>query len=109
MLLELITKQRAYYLARLANDVMLLDWVKGLLKEQQLETLVDADLEGNYIDEEVEKLIQIALLCTQSSPTERPKMSEVVRMLEGHGLAERWKEWQKEEMFCQEFNQHAST
>ncbi|KAK4476880.1 hypothetical protein RD792_016044, partial [Penstemon davidsonii] len=106
MLLELITGQRAFDLARLANDddVMLLDWVKGLLKEKKLETLVDADLQGNYIDEEVEQLIQVALLCTQGSPTERPKMSEVVRMLEGDGLAERWEEWQKEEMFRQEFN-----
>ncbi|XP_073148748.1 BRASSINOSTEROID INSENSITIVE 1-associated receptor kinase 1-like [Henckelia pumila] len=106
MLLELITGQRAFDLARLANDddVMLLDWVRGLLKEKKLETLVDADLQGNYIDDEVEQLIQVALLCTQSSPLERPKMSEVVRMLEGDGLAERWEEWQKEEMFRQEFN-----
>ncbi|KAK6241408.1 Protein kinase domain - like 10 [Theobroma cacao] len=106
MLLELITGQRAFDLARLANDddVMLLDWVKGLLKDRRLETLVDADLQGNYIDEEVEQLIQVALLCTQGSPMERPKMSEVVRMLEGDGLAERWEEWQKEEMFRQEFN-----
>ncbi|MBA0828954.1 hypothetical protein Goarm_013579, partial [Gossypium armourianum] len=107
MLLELITGQRAFDLARLANDddVMLLDWVKGLLKERKLETLVDSDLNGNYIDEEVEQLIQVALLCTQGTPMERPKMSEVVRMLEGDGLAERWEEWQKEEMVRQEFNQ----
>lgn len=106
MLLELITGQRAFDLARLANDddVMLLDWVKGLLKEKKLETLVDADLQGNYDDAEVEQLIQVALLCTQGSPMERPKMSEVVRMLEGDGLAERWEEWQKEEMFRQEVN-----
>ncbi|CAK9141069.1 unnamed protein product [Ilex paraguariensis] len=106
MLLELITGQRAFDLARLANDddVMLLDWVKGLLKEKKLETLVDADLQGNYVDEEVEQLIQVALLCTQTSPMERPKMSDVVRMLEGDGLAERWEEWQKEEMFRQEVN-----
>lgn len=78
--------------------------MKGLLKEKKLETLVDGDLMGNYIDEEVEQLIQVALLCTQGSPLERPKMSEVVRMLEGDGLAERWEEWQKEEMFRQEFN-----
>ena len=78
--------------------------VKGLLKEKKLETLVDGDLQGNYIDAEVEQLIQVALLCTQSSPMERPKMSEVVRMLEGDGLAERWEEWQKEEMFRQEAN-----
>uniref|UniRef100_A0A6N2KDF8 non-specific serine/threonine protein kinase n=1 Tax=Salix viminalis TaxID=40686 RepID=A0A6N2KDF8_SALVM len=106
MLLELITGQRAFDLARLANDddVMLLDWVKGLLKDKKLEMLVDADLQRNYIDDEVEQLIQVALLCTQSSPMERPKMSEVVRMLEGDGLAERWEEWQKEEIFRQDFS-----
>ncbi|XP_009362500.1 BRASSINOSTEROID INSENSITIVE 1-associated receptor kinase 1 isoform X1 [Pyrus x bretschneideri] len=113
MLLELITGQRAFDLARLANDddVMLLDWVKGLLKDRRLETLVDADLNGNYVDDEVEQLIQVALLCTQGTPGERPKMSEVVRMLEGDGLAERWEEWQKEEVFRQDFNpiHHPST
>ncbi|OAY80910.1 Somatic embryogenesis receptor kinase 1 [Ananas comosus] len=104
MLLELITGQRAFDLARLANDddVMLLDWVKALLKEKKLEMLVDPDLQNNYIDVEVESLIQVALLCTQSSPMERPKMSEVVRMLEGDGLAERWEEWQKVEVVRQE-------
>ncbi|KAK8700316.1 hypothetical protein V6N13_018715 [Hibiscus sabdariffa] len=98
--------QRAFDLARLANDddVMLLDWVKGLLKDRRLETLVDSDLDGNYIDEEVEQLIQVALLCTQGTPMERPKMAEVVRMLEGDGLAERWEEWQKDEMVRQEVN-----
>ncbi|KAL3523600.1 hypothetical protein ACH5RR_016434 [Cinchona calisaya] len=106
MLLELITGQRAFDLARLANDddVMLLNWVKGLLKEKKLEALVDANLQGNYVEDEVEQLIQIALLCTQNSPTERPKMSEVVKMLEGDALAERWLDWQKEEMFRWEFN-----
>ncbi|XP_009379688.1 BRASSINOSTEROID INSENSITIVE 1-associated receptor kinase 1-like [Pyrus x bretschneideri] len=106
MLLELITGQRAFDLARLANDddVMLLDWVKGLLKDRRLETLVDADLNGNYVEDQVEQLIQVALLCTQGTPGDRPKMSEVVRMLEGDGLAERWEEWQKEEVFRQDFN-----
>ncbi|XP_030942381.1 BRASSINOSTEROID INSENSITIVE 1-associated receptor kinase 1-like [Quercus lobata] len=106
MLLELITGQRAFDLARLANDddVMLLDWVKGLLKDKKLEALVDADMQGEYVEDEVEELIQVALLCTQGAPMERPKMSEVVRMLEGDGLAERWEEWQKEEMFRQDFN-----
>ncbi|GAB4861037.1 Somatic embryoproteinsis receptor kinase 1 [Ancistrocladus abbreviatus] len=104
MLLELITGQRAFDLARLANDddVMLLDWVKGLLKEDKLEMLVDPDLQNNYIESEVKQLIQVALLCTQGSPNARPKMSEVVRMLEGDGLAERWDEWQKVEILRQE-------
>ncbi|KAL3586387.1 hypothetical protein D5086_013254 [Populus alba] len=33
---------------------------------------------------------KVALLCTQYLPAHRPKMSEVVRMLEGDGLAEKW-------------------
>ncbi|KAJ0975200.1 hypothetical protein J5N97_017165 [Dioscorea zingiberensis] len=101
MLLELITGQRAFDLARLANDddVMLLDWVKGLLKDRRVEMLLDPDLQNNYIEAEVESLIQVALLCTQASPMDRPKMSEVVRMLEGDGLTERWEEWEKIEVW----------
>ncbi|XP_048439211.1 BRASSINOSTEROID INSENSITIVE 1-associated receptor kinase 1-like isoform X1 [Pyrus x bretschneideri] len=90
MLLELITGQRGFD-PQLASDdsLMLVDWVKQLLKDRRLETLVDSDLNRNYIDDQVEQLIQVALLCTQGSPRERPKMSEVVQMLEGNGLAER--------------------
>lgn len=66
--------------------------------------LVDPDLQTNYIETEVEQLIQVALLCTQGSPTERPKMSEVVRMLEGDGLAEKWDEWQKVEVHRQDMD-----
>ncbi|CAN6678648.1 unnamed protein product [Malus baccata var. baccata] len=106
MLLQLITGRRPFDLARLASsdDVMLFNWVKRLLKDQRLETLVDADLNGNYVDDQVEQLIQVALLCTHGTPGERPKMSEVVRMLEGNGLTERWEEWQKEKVFRQDFN-----
>lgn len=106
MLLELITGQRAFDLARLANDddVMLLDWVKGLLKDKKLETLVDADLQGDYIEVEVEELIRVALLCTDGAAAQRPKMSEVVRMLEGDGLAERWEQWEKDDIIRQEYN-----
>ncbi|KAJ0748628.1 putative transferase [Helianthus annuus] len=78
--------------------------VKGLLKERKLEMLVDPDLERDYIDSEVEQLIQVALLCTQGSPMDRPKMCDVVRMLEGDGLDERWDEWQKVEVNRQEID-----
>eukprot|EP00850_Spirogloea_muscicola_P024038 SM000427S15756 [mRNA] locus=s427:9908:14784:+ [translate_table: standard] len=101
MLLELMTGQRAFDLARIANDedAMLLDWVKGLLREGQIHQLVDKDLkEGEYNVVDVEQMIQVALLCTQGTPAERPKMAECVRMLEGDGLAERWEEWQKVEV-----------
>jgi len=59
---------------------------------------VDNNLNQNYDSEDLEMIIQIALLCTQPSPEDRPSMSEVVRMLEGEGLAERWEEWQHVEV-----------
>ena len=81
--------------------------MKGLVKDK-LGTLVDGDLQGQYDEKEVEQLSQVALLCAQGSPKKRPKMSEVVRMLEGDGLAEKWGKWQREEVFSHEnvFQQH---
>ncbi|EFJ27434.1 hypothetical protein SELMODRAFT_172211 [Selaginella moellendorffii] len=103
LLLELITGQGAFDFNRLLTnkDVMLLDWwlqqVKQLQHANNLDRLVDAELKGNYNAVELEEMVQVALLCTQMFPADRPKMSEVVRMLEGDGLAERWEEWQKVE------------
>ncbi|KAB2058140.1 hypothetical protein ES319_A11G214100v1 [Gossypium barbadense] len=100
MLLELVTGQCAIDFSRLEDedDVLLLDHVKKLEREKMLDAIVDRNLNKNYIMQEVEAMIQVALLCTQSSPEDRPAMSEVVRMLEGEGLAERWEEWQHVEV-----------
>ncbi|KAL0350061.1 UNVERIFIED_CONTAM: putative LRR receptor-like serine/threonine-protein kinase [Sesamum radiatum] len=78
--------------------IMLLELVKKLQREKKLDAIVDRNLNRNYNIHEVEMMIQVALLCTQSSPEDRPAMSEVVRMLEGEGLAERWEEWQHVEV-----------
>ncbi|KAJ9670119.1 hypothetical protein PVL29_026583 [Vitis rotundifolia] len=100
MLLELVTGQRAIDFSRLEeeDDVLLLDHVKKLEREKRLDAIVDRNLNRNYDIQEVEMMIQVALLCTQPSPEDRPAMSEVVRMLEGEGLAERWEEWQHVEV-----------
>ncbi|KAB1200418.1 hypothetical protein CJ030_MR0G007262 [Morella rubra] len=100
MLLELVTGQRAIDFSRLEeeDDVLLLDHVKKLEREKRLDAIVDPNLTKNYGIQEVEMMIQVALLCTQSSPEDRPAMSDVVRMLEGEGLAERWEEWQHVEV-----------
>lgn len=99
MLLELVTGQRAIDLSRLQeeDDVLLLDHVKKLQHEKRLDMIVDPDM-TEYDVQEVEQMIQVALLCTQGSPEDRPSMDEVVRMLSGEGLAERWEEWQQVEV-----------
>ncbi|KAL3526662.1 hypothetical protein ACH5RR_011318 [Cinchona calisaya] len=91
LLLELITGQRALEFGKAANQKgAMLDWVKKIHQEKKLDILVDRDLKNNYDCVELEEMVQVALLCTQYLPSYRPKMSEVIQMLEGDGLAERW-------------------
>jgi hypothetical protein len=71
--------------------------VKKIHQEKKLELLVDKDLKNNYDPIELDETVQVALLCTQNLPSHRPKMSEVVRMLEGDGLAEKWEASQRAE------------
>ncbi|XWS75398.1 hypothetical protein CRYUN_Cryun01aG0083300 [Craigia yunnanensis] len=98
LLLELITGQRALEFGKAANQKgAMLDWVRKIHQEKKLEVLVDKDLKNNYDRIELEEMVQVALLCTQYLPGHRPKMSEVVRMLEGDGLAERWEASQRAE------------
>ncbi|KZV18629.1 protein NSP-INTERACTING KINASE 1 [Dorcoceras hygrometricum] len=98
LLLELITGQRALEFGKAANQKgAMLDWVKKIHQEKKLDMLVDKDLRNNYDRIELEEMVQVALLCTQYLPSHRPKMSEVVRMLEGDGLAEKWEASQKAE------------
>ncbi|EHA8591163.1 protein NSP-INTERACTING KINASE 1 [Cocos nucifera] len=96
LLLELITGQTALEFGKAANQKgAMLDWVKKIHQEKKLDTLVDKDLRDKYDRIELEEMVQVALLCTQYLPVHRPKMSEVVRMLEGDGLAERWEASQR--------------
>ncbi|CAI9096354.1 OLC1v1032474C1 [Oldenlandia corymbosa var. corymbosa] len=98
LLLELITGQRALEFGKAANQKgAMLDWVKKIHQEKKLDMLVDKDLKANYDKIELEEMVQVALLCTQYLPSQRPKMSEVVRMLEGDGLAEKWEATQRAE------------
>ncbi|KAK7858402.1 putative leucine-rich repeat receptor-like serine/threonine-protein kinase [Quercus suber] len=58
---------------------------KALVSQQKgnLMDLVDLNLKSNFSKEEAVKIMKVALLCTNPSPTLRPTMSAVVSMLEG--------------------------
>lgn len=109
-LLELVTGQRAIDFARLDedDDVLLLDHIKKLQREKRLNDIVDRNL-TDYDPKEVETIIQVALLCTQSLPEDRPDMVQVVGMLQGVGLAESWAQWEQwEEVRNQELSLSAN-
>ncbi|XP_050234988.1 probable LRR receptor-like serine/threonine-protein kinase RFK1 [Mercurialis annua] len=65
------------------NFACLLDWACHLQQNKNLKELVDERLGSEFNKKEAERMIKVALLCTNGSPSLRPIMSEVVSMLEG--------------------------
>lgn len=63
--------------------VYLLDWAYVLQEQENLLELVDPVLGSHYSKEEAMRMLNIALICTNPSPTLRPAMSAVVSMLDG--------------------------
>ncbi|XP_047315445.1 probable LRR receptor-like serine/threonine-protein kinase At1g07650 isoform X2 [Impatiens glandulifera] len=64
--------------------VYLLDWAYVLQERDCLLELVDPELGSDYSSEEAMVMLNVALLCTNASPTLRPTMHQAVSMLEGH-------------------------
>ena len=50
--------------------------------------IVDPKLGSEFNQAEAERMIKVALLCTNASPTLRPAMSAVVSMLEGRSIVQ---------------------
>ncbi|KAK4285852.1 hypothetical protein QN277_002489 [Acacia crassicarpa] len=63
--------------------VHLLDWAYVLQEQGNLLELVDPRLGSRYSQEEAMRMLNLALLCTNPSPSLRPAMSSIVSMLEG--------------------------
>ncbi|ONK66863.1 uncharacterized protein A4U43_C06F12810 [Asparagus officinalis] len=93
LLLELITGPKTLSSGNApVQKGMILDWVRALHEEKRIQTLVDKDLNGSFNDNELESVVDVILLCTQSNPVLRPKMSEVVKALEAARPADRTEE-----------------
>ncbi|KAL7218640.1 hypothetical protein ACSBR2_011826 [Camellia fascicularis] len=70
------------------DSLYLLDWALELKEKGKLLELVDPKLGPDFVQKEVIVMINVALLCTNVTPTVRPTMSSVVSMLEGRTVVE---------------------
>ncbi|KAI3810095.1 hypothetical protein L1987_19703 [Smallanthus sonchifolius] len=64
------------------EKIYLLEWAWNLHEANSEVELVDEEL-SEFDQNEVKRVTRIALLCTQTSPMQRPPMSRVVAMLSG--------------------------
>nr|VDD09486.1 unnamed protein product [Brassica oleracea] len=68
----------------IAVGVLLLEytkWFSPLVYDKKYGEIVDQKLNEKYVDEELEKVIFVRLMCAQSETESRPTISEVVEML----------------------------
>ncbi|XP_027343325.1 L-type lectin-domain containing receptor kinase VII.1-like [Abrus precatorius] len=63
----------------------LIEWLVSLVVQGQLHSAIDGRLKakGGYTILEAERLLHLGLLCSNSDPSIRPTMRQVVKMLEG--------------------------
>ncbi|KAI3893128.1 hypothetical protein MKW98_028630 [Papaver atlanticum] len=87
MLLELITGKRPVDTSNTYMEDSLVDWARPILTralgDGNFEELVDPRLENNYSPSEMVRMVACAAACIRHSARRRPKMSQIVRALEG--------------------------
>lgn len=91
MLLELITGRRPLDPTSKLMEDSLVDWARPLMTKAiesgNYDELVDPRLEGNYVPQELARMVSVAASSIRHSARMRPKMSQIVRTLEGEQLS----------------------
>ncbi|MED6162868.1 hypothetical protein PIB30_074497 [Stylosanthes scabra] len=89
VLLELVTGRKAIDINRPRGQQCLSEWARPLLEEEEgREELVDPSIRKGYIHihKEVNRMLECCSMCIRRDPHSRPRMSQVLRMLEPHIL-----------------------
>ncbi|KAK6127976.1 hypothetical protein DH2020_038278 [Rehmannia glutinosa] len=60
------------------------DWALPLACQRKFDEIVDQRLNGNYVKEELRRVVFVGLVCADNRPEKRPTMLEVVEMLKGN-------------------------
>ncbi|KAF5751277.1 inactive protein kinase [Tripterygium wilfordii] len=83
VLVELVTGRKAVDLNRPKGQQCLTEWARPLLEENAIDELIDPRLGNCYSEHEAYCMLHAALLCIRRDPHCRPRMSQVLRILEG--------------------------
>ncbi|KAE9613954.1 hypothetical protein Lal_00016599 [Lupinus albus] len=92
MLLELITGRRPVDSTHTYQEDSLVDWARPVLthtlEDENFESLVDPRLQNEYDSNEMACMVACAAAAIRYSAKRRPKMSQIVRALEGDATLE---------------------
>ncbi|KAL4179820.1 hypothetical protein AMTRI_Chr13g122000 [Amborella trichopoda] len=83
LLLELASGKKPIEKLGASMKRTIVDWALPLARERRFHEIVDHKLNGKYKEEELRRLVLVALLCAQSGSEKRPTMLEAVDYLKG--------------------------
>ncbi|KAI8573918.1 hypothetical protein RHMOL_Rhmol01G0313100 [Rhododendron molle] len=85
-ILEVACGRRPIQIQQLPDKVVLVDWVFEKWKEGAILETSDPRLGGDYLEEEMELVLKLGLLCSKSDAATRPSMRQVMQYLDGDVL-----------------------
>ncbi|KAJ6984471.1 L-type lectin-domain containing receptor kinase SIT2-like [Populus alba x Populus x berolinensis] len=83
-MLEVTCGRKPVESERPPEEVVLVDWVLECWNRGAILGTVDPRLEGNHVEEEMELVLKLGLLCTHRTPAARPSMRQAVQYLDGN-------------------------
>ncbi|XP_073006006.1 cysteine-rich receptor-like protein kinase 19 [Typha latifolia] len=86
LLLEIVSGKRNAGFHQYGNHLNLLGYAWELWKEGKWFELMDASLSDGYDKVEIERSINVALMCVQENAMDRPTMSNVIAMLSNESI-----------------------
>ncbi|VFQ64400.1 unnamed protein product [Cuscuta campestris] len=82
LLLEAVTGRDPVDYGRPANEVNLVEWLKMMVGSRRAEEVADPNLEAKPGARSLKRALLVALRCVDPDSEKRPKMSQVVQMME---------------------------
>ncbi|KAF4399796.1 hypothetical protein G4B88_022879 [Cannabis sativa] len=83
LLLELASGKKPIEKVNVTQKRTIVDWALPIACEGKFTELVDPKLNGKYVEDELKRVILVALLCAHTQPERRPTMLEVLELLKG--------------------------
>ncbi|XP_068652505.1 PTI1-like tyrosine-protein kinase At3g15890 [Aristolochia californica] len=83
LLLEIASGKKPIEKVNLTTRRTITDWALPLVREKRFDEVADPKLSGKYVQEELKRVVLVALVCAQSRPEKRPTILEVVELLKG--------------------------
>lgn len=98
LLLELASGKKPIEKLSPAVKRTITDWALPLACENKLSELADPRLNGKFVEDELKRVVLVALICAHSRPEKRPTMLEVLELLKGESK-DKLTELENDELF----------